>query len=137
MAAYLDHLGIAVKADSRLAELLRVLGLSVAGREQVASEKVNVDWIPLPLKQTKIELLQGTSPDSAISKYLAKQGRDGVHHLSFRVENMAKAMQALSDAGFQLVYPDARPGADHCIVNFVHPSSTGGVLVEITQKTSI
>ena len=134
MAAYLDHVGVAVKPDSRLAELLRILGLSVGGRETVPAQQVQVDWVPLPLKQAKIELIQPTSADGAIGKFLAKSGRDGVHHLSFRVDDIQKMQKAIADGGFQLVYPDAREGADHCLVNFVHPASTGGVLVEITQK---
>ena len=132
--AHLDHIGIAVRPDSRLAELLKILGLPVAGQEMVAREQVSVDWVPLPVKLTKIELLQGTSPESAISKFRAKNSKDGVHHLSFRVADMAEAMAAISSGGFRLVYPEARDGADHCLVNFVHPASTGGILVEITQK---
>lgn len=132
--AYLDHIGIAVKPASRLAELLKILGLPISGQEEVPREQVRVDWVPLPAKQGKIELLQGSSPESAISKYLAKNGKDGIHHLSFRVQDIAAAMAAISAAGFRLVYPEARDGADHCLVNFVHPASTGGILIEISQR---
>ena len=134
-SAYLDHIGISVSKNSRLAELLALLGLSVSGSETAESEKVAIDWIPLPNeKKTKVELLTGTAPESAISKFQAKVGKDAIHHLSFRVVDLKVVTEKISTAGFTLVYPDAREGADHCLVNFVHPSSTGGVMVEITQK---
>ncbi len=133
-SAYLDHIGIAVQPSSRLAEALAILGLPVTSTETVAREKVDTAWIPLPVKQGNVELLQPTEPDSVIQKFLDKQGKDGIHHLSFRVEDIQAISQRLIAAGFQLTYPDARPGAHGCIVNFIHPKTTGGVLLEITEK---
>ena len=132
--AYLDHIGIAVLPGSPLAKCLTVLGLSITSSEEVAAEKVAVDWIPLPQKPCKLELLHASDPQSAVAKYLDRHKRDGVHHLSFRVDAVAATSAALQAAGFQMVYDTARPGAHSCLVNFVHPSTTGGVLVEITEK---
>ena len=134
-AAYLDHIGVSVSPNSRLAELLAILGLSISGTEAVEREKVAVEWIPLPNeKKTKIELLTATSPESAIAKFQAKLRKDAIHHLSFRVSDIAAVANALAQAGFRLIHEEAKPGADECLVNFVHPQSTGGILVEITQK---
>ncbi len=133
MPAYLDHIGIAVKPDSPLLRALEIIGLKSTGQEEVAREKVEVTWVPLP-KPGKIELLKATAEDSQIAKYLAKNGKDGVHHLSFRVDDIEATSAALKKAGFQLIYPSAKPGADECMVNFVHPQATGGVLLEITEK---
>lgn len=132
--AYLDHIGIAVKPGSRLAEVLAVLGLPITHTETVAREKVDTAWVPLPVKQGNVELLNPTEPDSTIQKFLDKQGKDTIHHLSFRVENIEAISKRLIAEGFQLVYPAAKPGAHHCMVNFIHPKSTGGVLLEITEK---
>ena len=134
MAAYLDHIGVAVKPGSRLAEALALLGLPVTTKERVEREKVDTTWIPLPVKQGNIELLEPTEPSSTIQQFLDKSGRDGVHHLSFRVDNIEDVSSRLLGAGFKLIYPKALPGAHGCIVNFIHPKSTGGVLLEITQK---
>lgn len=133
-AAYLDHIGIAVRDGSRLAEALKVLGLSITGQERVESEKVDAEWIPLPKEQTHVELLHPMDPAGVIGKFLDKNGKDGVHHLSFRVEDIEKTSAKLRAAGFRLIYPEPRPGAHNCRVNFLHPQSTGGVLLEITEK---
>ncbi len=132
--AYLDHIGIAVKPGSRLAEALAVLGLPITSTETVAREKVETAWIPLPVLPGNVELLQPSEPSSVIQTFLDKQGKDCVHHLSFRVEDIRAISERLVAEGFQLIYPEAKPGAHGCIVNFLHPKSTGGVLLEITQK---
>ena len=132
--AYLDHIGIAVKPGSRLAEALAVLGLPVTGKERVEREKVDTTWIPLPAVAGHVELLEPTEPASVIQAFLDKAGKDGVHHLSFRVEDIKAAMAALQAKGFQLIYPEAKAGAHDCLVNFIHPKTTGGVLLEITEK---
>ena len=134
MAAYLDHIGIAVKEGSRLAEALAILGLPVTSTERVEREKVDTDWVPLPLKQGNVELLRPTEKDSVIGKFLEKGGRDGIHHLSFRVDSIDQVSAKLLAAGFKLTYPQAKPGAHNCLVNFIHPATTGGVLLEITEK---
>lgn len=132
--AFLDHIGIAVKPDSRLAEALAILGLPVTGTEVVEREKVNTAWIPLPNQPGHVELLQPTEPSSVIQTFLDKNGRDGIHHLCFRVEDVRAISERLKASGFQLIYPDAKPGAHNCLVNFLHPKTTGGVLLEISEK---
>ena len=140
--AYLDHIGIAVQVNSPLAKALGLLGVACSGSEKVASEKVDTEWFPLPavksaapnLSGTSIELLRPTDPESVIGKFLAKSGRDGVHHLSFRVSDLGAMMKKFEAAGFRFVYPSPKPGAHNCVVNFLHPSTTGGVLLELTEK---
>lgn len=132
--AYLDHIGIAIKPGSRLAEALALLGLPVTGKERVEREKVDTTWIPLPPIAGHVELLEPTESASTIQLFLDKAGRDGVHHLSFRVEDISEVSARLKAAGFNLIYPEPRPGAHDCLVNFIHPKSTGGVLLEITEK---
>ncbi|MGZ3712473.1 MAG: VOC family protein [Bdellovibrionota bacterium] len=132
--AYLDHIGIAVRPESRLAEALEILGLPITGSEKVEREKVDTDWVLLPVKQGNIELLKPAEKDSVIGKFLEKSGRDGIHHLSFRVEKIAEVSAKLSAAGFKMIYPAAKPGAHNCVVNFIHPGTTGGVLLELTEK---
>lgn len=131
--AYLDHIGIAVRPGSRLAEALAVLGLAVTGKERVEREKVDTTWIPLPAVAGHVELLEPTEASSTIQQFLDKSGRDGIHHLSFRVEDIHAVSSALLAKGFQLIYPKPLPGAHDCLVQFIHPKSTGGVLLEITQ----
>ena len=132
--AYLDHIGIAIKPNSRLAEALEILGLSVSGKELVEREKVHTTWIPLPAIAGHVELLEPTDPSSTIQIFLDKAGRDGIHHLSFRVSDIRGVSEKFAKAGFQLIYPEPRAGAHDCLVNFLHPRSTGGVLLEITEK---
>ncbi len=134
--AYLDHIGIAVTPNSRLADALKILGLPITGRERVDREKVDTEWVPLPVQPGNVELLKPTEPDSTIGKFLAKSGRDGIHHLSFRVENIREVSKRLEEAGFRLIYPEPKFGAHHCLVNFLHPQTTGGVLLEISEKIS-
>ncbi len=133
--AFLDHIGIAVTPNSRLAEALKILGLPITGSERVEREKVDTEWIPLPVQPGNVELLKPTEPDSTIGKFLAKNGRDGIHHLSFRVEDIRAISTKLEQAGFRLIYPEPKAGAHNCLVNFLHPQTTGGVLLEISEKT--
>lgn len=132
--AYLDHIGIAVTPNSQLAMALEILGLKVTGSERVEREKVDTDWVPLPREQGNIELLRPIETESTIGKFLQKLGRDGIHHLSFRVENIVATTKTLEAAGFKMIYPQAKSGAHNCLVNFIHPASTGGVLLEISEK---
>jgi len=131
--AYLDHIGIAVKPGSRLAEALAILGLPVTGTERVDGEKVDTAWIPLPVQPGSVELLMPTEPASVIQTFLDKQGKDAIHHLSFRVEDISAVSARLMSEGFQMIYPTPKPGAHGCLVNFIHPKTTGGVLLEITE----
>ena len=126
----IDHLGIAVRSlDHALAFWEQQLGLTVSMRETVAIEKVNVAM--LPLGEPRIELIEPTEPDSVIGKFLDKRG-EGLHHVAVRVPDLAAAVERLKTSGARLLN-EPRAGAGGHLYVFVHPSSTGGVLLELIQ----
>jgi methylmalonyl-CoA epimerase len=127
----IDHLGIAVRSlDQALKFYQDQLGLDVSLRETVAQEKVNVAM--LPLGEPRIELLEPTEPDSVIGKFLDKRG-EGLHHVAIRVPDLNAAVERLRSSGARLLN-DPRPGAGGHLYVFVHPASTGGVLLELIQE---
>ena len=131
MRAVLDHVGIAVKdLQAALAFYRDALGLEVEAPEEVASQKVRAHF--LPVGQSSLELLEATSPDSAIAKYIDKRG-PGLHHITLRVDDISAALAQLKARGARLVDEQPRPGAEGALVAFVHPSSAHGVLVELKQ----
>ena len=126
----IDHLGIAVRSiDEALRFYQDQLGLTTAARETVAQEKVNVAM--LPLDGSRIELLEPTEPDSPVGKFLNKRG-EGLHHVALKVADLAAAVERLRASGARLLN-EPRTGAGGHLYVFVHPSSTGGVLVELTE----
>ncbi len=127
----LHHVGIAVRSVDERVSLYRALGLDVAGGEEVRSESVRVAF--LPVGDTRIELLQPTSPDSPVATFIAARG-EGVHHLCFEVDDVAAAMAELKARGFRLVSDEPRAGAHGTRVGFVHPRSAGGVLIELCER---
>jgi len=136
-AARIDHLGIAVRSvDEALKFYQGQLGLSVALRETVAIEKVNVAMLPLGADsapgEPRIELLEASSPDSVIGKFIEKRG-EGLHHVALRVPDLAAAVARLRSSGARILN-EPRAGAGGHLYVFVHPSSTGGVLVELIQE---
>jgi len=127
----IDHLGIATKGiDEALKFWTDALGLENIHTEVVEDQKVRVAM--LPIGESRIELLEPTSDDSPISKFLEKRG-GGIHHIAVRVENIESALKQLRDKGMRLIDETPRVGAEGCLVAFVHPSSTGGVLLELVQ----
>jgi methylmalonyl-CoA epimerase len=127
----IDHLGIAVRSLDRALEFYRdQLGLEVSLRETVEHEKVNVAM--LPLGQPRIELLEPTESDSVIGKFLEKRG-EGLHHIAIRVPDLRASVERLKSAGARLLN-EPRAGAGGHLYVFVHPSSTGGVLLELIQE---
>ncbi|HEU5238727.1 MAG TPA: methylmalonyl-CoA epimerase, partial [Pyrinomonadaceae bacterium] len=125
----IDHIGIATEAIEQASGFYRdALGLMVADVEVVSEQKVRVAM--LPIGETRIELLEPTSSDSPISKFLAKRG-PGIHHIAIQVEDIRKSLEKLKREGARLIDETPRTGAGGCLVAFVHPSSTGGVLVEL------
>ncbi len=135
--ARLDHLGIAVRSlDEALKFYERQLGLSVALRETVAVEKVNVAMLPLGaadvnLRDPRIELLEAAQPDSVIGKFIEKHG-EGLHHVALRVSDLVATVERLRSSGARILN-EPREGAGGHLYVFVHPSSTGGVLLELIQ----
>ena len=129
----IDHIGIATREIDEAARFWReVLGLNIAQAEEVTGQKVRVAM--LPLGESRIELLEATAADSPISKFLDKRG-PGIHHIAVRVDDLRAALAKFKAAGARLIDEEPRTGAGGCLVAFVHPSSTGGVLLELVQKT--
>ena len=131
MKAVLDHVGIAVSdLHPSLAFFRDVLGLHVELSEEVASQRVRAHF--LSTGQSTLEMLEPTSPDSPIAKYLAKRG-PGLHHVALRVDDIGAALAHLKSRGVRLIDERARPGAEGALVAFIHPSAAHGVLVELKQ----
>jgi methylmalonyl-CoA/ethylmalonyl-CoA epimerase len=130
MTHMIDHLGIAVKSLAQARKFYEQLGLEVVSEEVVAHEKVKVALIPVG--ESRIELLEPTGPDSVIAKYLEKRG-EGLHHVAIHVPDLARAIETLKAAGTRFISDEIRIGAGGHLYVFVHPSSAGGVLLELCQ----
>ncbi|OUU23899.1 MAG: methylmalonyl-CoA epimerase [Planctomycetia bacterium TMED53] len=127
----IDHVGIAVKSiDDSLKFWATGLGAETSHREEVASQKVIVAF--LDTGQGKTELLEPTSPDSPIARFIDKKG-EGIHHIAYRTPNLASTMSRLIEDGARLIYDKPQPGSHGTQINFVHPASAGGVLVELVE----
>lgn len=128
----INHLGIATKEINEALKFWQdALGLEHIHTEVVEDQKVRVAM--LPIGETTIELLEPTSEDSPISKFLEKRG-GGIHHIAIEVDNISKSLKDLKAKGMQLIDETPRIGAEGCLVAFVHPRSTNGVLLELVQK---
>lgn len=128
----IHHIGIATTEIGGAAEMWDdLLGLRADHTEEVAGQKVRVCM--LPLGESRLELLEPMSPDSPISKFLEKRG-GGIHHIALSVEDIRATLQALKKKGARLIDQEPRAGAGGCLVAFIHPSSTGGVLLELVQE---
>jgi methylmalonyl-CoA epimerase len=126
----LDHLGVAVRSLAAAKEIYEKLGLSVSAEETVAAEKVRL--VMVPIGETRLELLEPTSDDSVIAKFIAKRG-EGLHHISIRVPDLSATVRKLKQNGVRLVSEEIKIGAGGHRYIFVHPSSTGGVLLELVD----
>jgi LAO/AO transport system kinase len=131
-AAGIDHLGIAVNGLDSAIAFYESIGLSVAHRETVDTEKVRIAM--LPAGDSTIELLEPSSPDSPLGKFLEKRG-PGLHHLALRVPDLTAAVERLRASGARFLNEPRRGAGGHLYV-FVHPASTGGVLLELIQESS-
>ena len=131
MLTNLEHLGLAVHdLEAATALYTTLLGAAPYKKEHVASEAV--DTVFFQVGGSKLELLAGSSPDSAITKFLAKKP-EGIHHVAFEVDDIRAEMARLKEAGFVLLNDEPKRGADNKLVCFVHPKSAAGVLVELCQ----
>jgi len=126
----IDHLGIAVKSLATAKSIYQKLGLSVSPEETVEAEQVRV--VMVPVGESRLELLEPTSENSTIAKFIAKRG-EGLHHVSLRVPDLAAAVERLKKDGIRLVSEGIKVGAGGHRYVFVHPSSTGGVLLELVE----
>lgn len=126
----LDHLGIAVKSISAAKAIYEKLGLPISAEETVVAEKVRL--VMVPVGDTRLELLEPTGDDSVIAKFIAKRG-EGLHHVCLRVPDLAAAVQKLKADGVRLISEDIEIGAGGHKYVFIHPSSAGGVLLELAE----
>jgi len=130
----IDHIGIATNGIEEAAAAYRdALGIQITETEEVSGQKVRVAM--LPIGESRIELLEATSADSPISKFLAKRG-PGIHHIALRVEDIRARLADLKSKGARLIDEEPRAGAGGCLVAFIHPSSTGGVLIELVESVA-
>ena len=127
-----EHIGIAVKdLDNANALFEKLFNQNHYKVEEVPSKGVSTSFFQLG--ETKIELLQASSSDSPIAKFIAKRG-EGIHHIAFEVENIESEMKRLLSDGFELIHTEAKDGADNKKICFLHPKSTNGVLIELCQE---
>jgi methylmalonyl-CoA epimerase len=130
MEFQIDHLGIAVKSLSTAKSIYQKLGLSIMPEETVPAEKVRV--VMIPLGESRLELLEATSDDSTIAKFIAKRG-EGLHHVCMRVPDLVATVAKLRQDGVRLVSDEIKTGAGGHRYVFVHPQSAGGVLLELVE----
>ncbi len=129
---YIEHIGIAVKdLESSIKYYEDVLGLNCYSIEEVKDQKVKTAFFQIG--QTKLELLESTSEDGPIGKFIEKKG-EGIHHLAFAVNNIEKQLEDASNKGVRLIDTKPRPGAEGLEIAFLHPKSTHGVLTELCEK---
>ncbi len=129
----LDHIAIAVENLEKSMEMYSHLGLSFDEEiEEIAEQKVRVAFARVDFFG-KIELLASTDPQGPIAQFISKKG-PGLHHLCLRVSDLQKRQAELVAQGFRFLYPEAKLGAHQCLINFLHPQSCGGVLIELSEK---
>jgi len=128
--SYIDHLGIAVKSLAEARKFYEKLGLEIMPEETVEAEKVRLMMVPVG--ESRLELLEPTAPDSTIARFIQKRG-EGLHHVAVQVNDLAGTVERLKAAGTRLISDDIKIGAGGHLYVFVHPSSTGGVLLELVE----
>jgi len=126
----IDHLGIAVKSLKSATAIYGKLGLNIAPEETVEQEQVRL--VMVPVGESRLELLEATSENSTIAKFIAKRG-EGLHHVCLKVPDLPATVERLKRDGVRLVSEQIKVGAGGHQYVFVHPSSTGGVLLELVQ----
>jgi len=132
MVEKIDHIGIAVKSIRETSKLLNnILGLKVVGEEIVEEQKVKVAF--LPLGDSELELLESTSTEGPITRFIEKKG-EGIQHIAFRVNNIEEILEKLKKGGVRLIDEKPRYGAGGAKIAFLHPKSTNGILVELCER---
>ena len=128
----LEHIGIAVKnLEEANAQFAKLLGRNHYKIEEVESEGVKTSFFEIG--GVKIELLEASKADSPIAKFIEKRG-EGIHHLAFEVKNIKESIEHYKQDGFSPINPEPKKGADNKMICFLHPKTTGGVLVELCQE---
>lgn len=131
MIARIDHIGIAVNSiDEAIKLYTEVLGLKLSGVETVAEQKVKTAIFPVG--ESKIELLESTSPDGVIAKFIEKRG-EGIHHLALAVDNIQEALEMLKQKGIPLIDEKPRKGVENTSIAFLHPRGTK-ILLELVES---
>jgi len=127
----IDHIGIATRQlEEGLALWRDALGLPVDATEEISEQGVRIAM--LPIGDTHVELLEALSPDSSVGKFISKRG-PGIHHIAVQVEDINASLADLKSKGARLIDETPRIGAGGCLIAFVHPSTTSGVLLELVQ----
>ncbi|MDR0420187.1 MAG: methylmalonyl-CoA epimerase [Prevotellaceae bacterium] len=130
--SHIEHLGIAVKSlEQAIPYYEQILGLKCYAIEEVIDQKVKTAFFKVG--QTKIELLEPSSPESTIAKFIEKRG-EGIHHIAFAVDDVQKSLDEVAENGVQLIDKAPRGGAEGLEIAFLHPKSTAGVLTELCQE---
>ncbi|MEP6706011.1 MAG: methylmalonyl-CoA epimerase [Pyrinomonadaceae bacterium] len=131
----IDHIGIATRGIEEASSFwCDALGIKSFDTEEVKEQGVRVAM--LPLGESRIELLEATGDSSPITSFLEKRG-PGIHHIALRVSDIRSALAQLKASGARLIDEAPRPGAGGCLVAFIHPSATGGVLIELVEQPNI
>lgn len=129
----IDHVGIAVTDLAQASKFYEALGLVSSGVEEVAEQKVKVAFFPCG--DSEVELLESTAPDGPIARFIEKNGgRGGIQHVAIRVDDIKAAIAEMKQKGYQMIDEEPRYGAGGASIAFVHPKSTGGVLIELSQR---
>ena len=131
MPKKISHIGIAVKNLDEAIQFYKKLGSEVEGIEVIESQKVKVAFIPVG--NVRLELLEPTSEDSTVAKFLVKKG-EGIHHLALGTENLEKRLQEIEKMGIKLIDKTPRKGAHNTNIAFLHPTSSHGVLLELCEE---
>ena len=130
----IDHIGVAVNSLEESLHIFKdILGVKCSGEEEVKEQNVKVAF--LPVGESEIELLESTSPDGNIAKYIEKKG-EGIHHIAFEVEDLDVMLKNLQEKGVRLIDKEPRYGAGGARIAFLHPKSTNGILVELCEHKS-
>jgi len=128
----IDHIGVAVKSIEEATKIYtEVLGLTVTGIETLEEQKVKTAFIPVG--DSEIELLESTSPDGPIAKFIEKRG-EGIQHIALRVDNLEAKLKELKDKGIRIIDETPRLGAGGAKIAFIHPKDTKGVLIELCER---
>jgi len=127
----IDHIGIAVKNLAESSKFYELLGIKSTGTEEVAEQKVKVAFFPVG--DSEVELLESTAPDGPIARHIEKNG-EGIQHIALRVDDLDAALAELKAKGVRLIDEKPRYGAGGARIAFVHPKSTGGILLELSEK---
>ena len=128
----IDHIGIAAKSIDQVAPFwTTILGLKMEGKETVEEQKATTAF--LPLGESELEILESTSPDGALAKFIETRG-EGIQHIALRVDNIEEALKELKAKGVRLIDEKPRRGAGGAKIAFIHPKSTNGVLLELSER---